>query len=232
MILIMDPAPRIALRDVSVMRGDHIALSGVTVAFAPGTATALVGPNGSGKTTMLEVLAGLRSPTSGLVHGDGSTVALVPQRHTRSWMPLTVSEVLRMARFRPTVVPRRLGAHDHAAVDGAAGRLGVRALLDRPLDQLSFGQRQRVLVAQALAREADVLLLDEPITGLDLLSQERILTVIEEERHDGRTVVLTTHHLDEARHCDEVVVLDGRRATRRRPGASRAPGGLRRTRPR
>jgi ABC-type Mn2+/Zn2+ transport system ATPase subunit len=65
-------------------------------------------------------------------------------------------------------------------------------------------------VAQALAREADVLLLDEPITGLDLLSQERILAVIEEERHDGRTVVLTTHHLDEARHCDEVVVLDGR----------------------
>ena len=210
MILIMDSAPRIALRDVSVIRGGHVALREVTLAFAPSTATALVGPNGSGKTTMLEVLAGLRSPTSGLVHGDGSTVALVPQRHARSWMPLTVSEVLRMARFRPTVVPRRLGAHDHAAVDGAAGRLGVRSLLDRPLDQLSFGQRQRVLVAQALAREADVLLLDEPITGLDLLSQERILAVIEEECHGGRTVVLTTHHLDEARHCDEVVVLDGR----------------------
>ena len=95
-------------------------------------------------------------------------------------------------------------------MDAAAGRRGSRALLDKPLDRLSFGQRQRVLVAQALAREADLLLLDEPITGLDLISQERILSVIGQERDAGRIVVLSTHHLDEARHCDQVLVLDGR----------------------
>ncbi|MDG2161784.1 MAG: ATP-binding cassette domain-containing protein [Acidimicrobiales bacterium] len=136
--------------------------------------------------------------------------ACVTQAHSRSWLPLSVGEVLRMARFRPMLFPRQLGPDDHAAVDDAAGRLGVRDLIDAPLDRLSFGQRQRVLVAQALARQADVLLLDEPITGLDLVSQEQILDVMEAERDAGRIVVLSTHHLDEARHCDRVLVLDGR----------------------
>ena len=119
--------------------------------------------------------------------------ACVTQAHSRFWLPLSVGEVLRMARFRPMLFPRQLGPDDHAAVDDAAGRLGVR-----------------VLVAQALARQADVMLLDEPITGLDLVSQEQILGVMEAERDAGRIVVLSTHHLDEARHCDRVLVLDGR----------------------
>ncbi len=215
MILTMDPRqvgdqPVIGLSDVTVVRGGLPALDCIHVDFRPGTATALVGPNGSGKTTLLELLAGLRAPTTGLIVGDRPSVALVAQRHAGTWMPLTVGEVLRIARFRSTLLPRRLGPSDHAAVDAAAGRLGVRALLDRPLDRLSFGQRQRVLVAQALAREADLLLLDEPITGLDLISQERILSVIGQERDAGRIVVLSTHQLHEARHCDQVVVLDGR----------------------
>jgi len=200
----------IGLRDVTVMRGGRRALDSIRVDFQPGSSTALVGPNGAGKTTLLEILADLRQPSSGHVTGGHRSVAFVTQTHSRSWLPLSVGEVLRMARFRPTFLPRRLLPDDHRAVDVAAGRLGVRSLMDSPLDRLSFGQRQRVLVAQALAREADVLLLDEPITGLDLISQERILTVMESERDAGRIVVLSTHHLDEARHCDSVLVLDGR----------------------
>ena len=206
----MGDQPVIGLSNVTVVRGGLRALDCIDVDFRSGTATALVGPNGSGKTTLLEVLAGLRAPTTGLIVGERPSVALVAQRHAGTWMPLPAGEVLRMARFRSTLLPRRLGPSDHAAVDAAAGRLGVRTLLDRPLDRLSFGQRQRVLVAQALAREADLLLLDEPITGLDLISQERILSVIGQEREAGRIVVLSTHHLDEARHCDQVLVLDGR----------------------
>ncbi|MED5599607.1 MAG: metal ABC transporter ATP-binding protein [Actinomycetota bacterium] len=200
----------IGLSDVTLVRGGLPALDCIHVDFPPGTATALVGPNGSGKTTLLEVLAGLRAPTTGLIVGERPSVAFVAQRHPGTWIPLTVGEVLRMARFRSTFLPRRLGPSDHAAVDTAAGRLGIRAFLNKPLNRLSSGQRQRVLVAQALAREADLLLLDEPITGLDLISQERILNVISQERDAGRTVVLSTHHLDEARHCDQVLVLDGR----------------------
>ena len=215
MILIMEQKDGrgrsgIRLRDVTVVRGGHRALDSIRVDFEVGSSTALVGPNGAGKTTLLEVLAGLRQPSTGHVAGGHRSVAFVTQMHSRSWLPLSVAEVLRMARFRSTLLPRRLSPDDHRAVDTAAGRLGVRDLMDSPLDRLSFGQRQRVLVAQALAREADVLLLDEPITGLDLISQEQILTVMELERDAGRIVVLSTHHLDEARHCDRVLVVDGR----------------------
>ena len=217
----------ISLREVTVVRGGHRALDSIQVDFDPGSSTALVGPNGAGKTTLLEVLAGLRQPSTGHVAGSHRSVAFVTQTHSRTWLPLSVGEVLQMARFRPTLPPRRLGPDDHRAVDAAAGRLGVRTLMDSPLDRLSFGQRQRVLVAQALAREANVLLLDEPITGLDLVSQERILTVMEAERDAGRIVVLSTHHLDEARHCDRVLVLDGRLVAAGRPEEVLVPQVLR-----
>ena len=115
-----------------------------------------------------------------------------------------------MARFAPGVIPRRLAARDHEAVDCAAGRLGVEGLLGIQMDALSAGQCQRVMVAQALAREAPLILLDEPVTGLDLASQERILQIVAEERNVGRTVILSTHHLDEAHHCDRVILLAGR----------------------
>ncbi len=207
------PVPHLSLEGVTVVRGGNRALDDVSVEIHPGTSIALVGPNGSGKTTLLEVLAGLRSPTSGTIHrrnGSRASVAIVTQRHVGGWMPLTTREVIRMGRFRSTMLPRRLRPEDHAVVATVAERLEVADLHDTPLGALSFGQRQRVLVAQALAREADLLLLDEPITGLDLVSQERILAVIDQESDAGRSVVLSTHHLDEARHCDTVLVLDGR----------------------
>ncbi|MDP6582983.1 MAG: ATP-binding cassette domain-containing protein, partial [Vicinamibacterales bacterium] len=97
-----------------------------------------------------------------------------------------------------------------AAVEDAVARMEVGDLLPRQVSGLSGGQRQRVLVAQALARRSQLLLLDEPITGLDLASQERILEVLGQETAAGRTVVVTTHNLDEARHCDRVLVLDRR----------------------
>ena len=223
-------SPLVTLSDVTVIRGDNRALGDMSVQIHPGTSVALVGPNGSGKTTLLEVLAGLRSPTTGTVHRGGrprGSVAIVTQRHVGGWMPLTVREVIRMGRFRPTMVPRRLRPEDHAVVTTAAERLDVTDLYDTPLGTLSFGQRQRVLVAQALARQADLLLLDEPITGLDLVSQERILAVIDEERDDGAAVVLSTHHLDEARHCDVVLVLDGRLVAFGPPDAVLVPDVLR-----
>ena len=206
-------SPLVTLDEVTVIRGAKKALDNMSVQIHPGQSVALVGPNGSGKTTLLEVLAGLRSPTTGTVHhhdGPRVSVAIVTQRHVGGWMPLTTREVIRMGRFRSTMVPRRLRPDDHAILAAAAERLAVSDLHDTPLGALSFGQRQRVLVAQALAREADLLLLDESITGLDLVSQERILAVINQETGAGRAVVLSTHHLDEARHCDVVLVLDGR----------------------
>jgi len=200
------------LDGVRVRFGHHLALDIDRLTLEAGTSVAVMGPNGSGKTTLLRVLAGLLEPTSGRLVTEGRpVVAYVAQhQHQHPWMPLTVAEVLRMGRYRDRGLFRPLRRADRQAIELVADRLEVTGLLGRPFGQLSGGQRQRVLMAGALANEADCLLLDEPITGLDLPSQRLILDVIESERDDGRLVVLTTHHLEEAERCDRVLLLNTR----------------------
>ena len=123
--------------------------------------------------------------------------------------PLSVDEVLRMGRYAARGLVGRLRRDDHDAIDAAATRLEVDELRHRSFGDLSGGQRQRVLVAQALASQPGLLLLDEPITGLDLPSQARILEVVHDEVTRGGTVVLSTHHLGEARRTDRVMLLAG-----------------------
>jgi ABC-type Mn2+/Zn2+ transport system ATPase subunit len=196
---------------VSAAYGGNLALDAISFELTAGTAAAVIGPNGSGKTTLLNLLAGLLQPSAGVLEVEVSPVAYVLQS-TRAprWMPLTVAEVLRMSRYRQRGLLGRISAADRALISDAAERLGVEGLLGRQFGELSGGQRQRVLVAQALAQRADLLLLDEPITGLDLASQARILEVVGEETARGVTVVLSTHHLEEAAVCDRVLVLDRR----------------------
>lgn len=208
------------LDGVEVRFGGRLALSTGPdpLIFSSGISVALIGPNGSGKTTLLRVLAGLQTPTTGTIHRpspsngpvrQGSGVAYVSQhQHQHSWIPLTVREVMAIGRYGRTGLVRPFRRVDRSAIAEAAERLEVVDLLDRSFGALSGGQRQRVLVAAALVAQADCLLLDEPITGLDLVSQEIILAVVAAERDQGRLVVLSTHHLDEARHCDRVVLLN------------------------
>ena len=109
-------SPLVTLEGVTVIRGDKRALDNISVEIHPGTSVALVRSNGSGKTTLLEVLADLRSPTTGTVDRNDrsrASVAIVTQRPAGGWMPLTTREVIRMGRFRPTMVPRRLRPDDH-----------------------------------------------------------------------------------------------------------------------
>jgi len=205
-----DPQPAVRFASVSFLHGRQAAVQNVTLTIAPGISAAILGPNGSGKSTMLDLMAGLTSPTAGSLevsvppHG----VSYVLQRlDARQALPVTVDEVLRMGRYGHRGLVGRLTRVDHEAIDRAAERAEVTGLRRRRFHQLSGGQRQRVLLAQALAAEPELLLLDEPITGLDLASQERILAIIAEETERGTTVIITTHHLDEARHCDVAVLL-------------------------
>jgi zinc/manganese transport system ATP-binding protein len=206
-------SPRLVVTavDVCVHYGTTVALAPSTLAIESGTSTALVGPNGSGKSTLLGLLAGLVRPTAGtLAVAEDARIAFVAQQqHQHRWMPLSVEDVLRMGRYAERGLLGRLGQRDHAAVDAAARRLDVDDLRRRPFGELSGGQRQRVLVAQALAAAPDLLLLDEPITGLDLASQERILEIIAAETEAGTAVVISTHHLGEARRTDRVLLLAG-----------------------
>ena len=165
--------------------GDRPALRDVTIHLRAGSVTALIGPNGSGKTTLLHVLAGLIDPAAGTVEGP-DRVAYMPHQHGIGiWMPLTVREVIGMGHYRFRGLVGRLTAADRRRVRDAAELLEVTDLLGRQFGELSAGQRQRVLMAQIITQEGDLLLLDEPITGLDLASQGRILEVINAETRQG-----------------------------------------------
>lgn len=198
------------VEDLTVRFGDLTALDRVTHSFEPGTATAVMGINGSGKTTMLECLAGLQEPTSGRITGMSDDLAYVCQHLPASWMPITAGEVMAMGRYRERGLIGRLRAEDRAAMRDAGEQLDVNRLSDRSFGSLSGGQQQRVRIAQVLAGEPDVIMLDEPVTGLDIPSQECILKVIDDYSGRGAIVIITTHHLDEARHCDSVMLMANR----------------------
>ncbi len=199
------------LDGASVRYADVIALDTTTATFDRGSSIALVGANGSGKSTVLRLLAGLLAPSTGSVtRAAGVEAAFIAQQHEHhAWMPLPVDEVIRMGCYRARGLLGRVTRADRAEIRTAAERLDVADLLRRSFSELSGGQRQRVLVAQALIGSPKLLLLDEPITGLDLPSQETILSIIDDEVAGGATVVFSTHHLEEAKRAERVMLLAG-----------------------
>ncbi|MFF9510909.1 zinc ABC transporter ATP-binding protein AztA [Streptomyces sp. NPDC014724] len=175
--------------------------------------TALVGPNGSGKSTLLGVLAGMIDATAGqLRYAEGRPPAFVPQRGAvGDALPLTARQTVEMGRWNERGLWRRLTRQDRTVVDSAMERLGVADLAARQLGELSGGQRQRVLIAQGLAQQSDLLLLDEPTTGLDPEAREGITALLTDLVADGTTVVQATHDLEAARSADACLLLsDGR----------------------
>jgi ABC-type Mn2+/Zn2+ transport system ATPase subunit len=206
-----------------VARGLVLARDGRTVVAAcdleigPGV-TSLVGPNGSGKSTLLHAVAGLLSPAAGSVRVFGAPpdevrrrIAYVLQaQHAPTHLPVTVREVVSLGRAPVRGAIGRLRAADRAAVQDAIDRVELGALAGRHLSELSGGERQRAFVAQGLAQDADLLLLDEPTAGLDAASTERIRRVLADERAAGRSVIVATHDLEDAAGSDHVVLLAGR----------------------
>ncbi|MGY5000981.1 zinc ABC transporter ATP-binding protein AztA [Streptomyces griseus] len=186
------------------------------------TTTAVVGPNGSGKSTLLGVVAGVIRATAGRVeHRTDRRVAYVAQRSAASdVLPMTVRDAVAMGRWGRRGLWRRLSRRDRAVVEASMTRLGVDSLAHRQLGELSGGQRQRALVAQGLAQEADLLLLDEPATGLDATAQRLIADVLAEVTKEGVTVVQATHDLEAARAAGHLLLLrDGRLLAEGDPGA-------------
>ena len=212
----------------------RVAVQASDFAVPAGRLTAVIGPNGSGKSTVLNALAGLLLPRQGTLQvlgrppgKSGRRVAYVLQSTTvNEAMPMTVRETVAMGRYAllglwgfPTLPHRR-------ATQRAMERLEVDDLAGRHLHELSGGQRQRVFVAQGLAQEADLLLLDEPITGLDLVSTERIRSAIAQELARGVTVVVTTHDVADANRADHVLLMAGRVHTEGPPAQALHPGRL------
>jgi len=209
--------------DLVLAYNGRAVLDHATFEIPQGAVTALIGPNGAGKSTVLHAVAGLLKPRSGsidvpaLQHPAG--VAYVLQAtQTNENLPITVRDTVTMGRYASAGLLRRLGRDDHNAVDAAMEALAITDLANRALRELSGGQRQRAFVAQGLAQQAEVLLLDEPITGLDLNSRQHILEAIAAERAAGHAVLVTTHDLGDAAAADHLLLLAGRVVASGPPG--------------
>jgi manganese/iron transport system ATP-binding protein len=193
---------------VGVAFGDRAALTDVTFTLPDGVLVGVLGPNGAGKTTLLRALLGT-VPATGTVR-LGGRAAHVPQLgDAQAAFPVDALGVVLMGRYPRLGWWRRPGADDRRRAFALLDRVGLADRARVPFGALSGGQRQRALVARALAQDGDVLLLDEPLTGIDAPSQEAVLDVLREQADAGRTVVMTTHDLAQAaRSCDELLLLN------------------------
>ena len=205
----------VTLDCVCVRYGTVEALHDATLTIPRGVSVAVIGPNGSGKSTLLGVLSGLIDVSSGTARVLGEPVPprrgrvahVLQETAVRPEVPMTVAETVRLGTYAELGLLGRQSARLRARVRTAVERLEVADLLGRQLTELSGGQRQRVLIAQGLAQDAELLLLDEPVAGLDVTSQRIILDVIEAERDRGRTVITTTHDIGSASRADLVVLV-------------------------
>ena len=174
-------------------------LAGVSLAARPGRVLALLGPNGCGKSTLLRTMAGLLPQAA-------QRVAYLPQSRTAP--NITVRRLVLHGRFPYLSYPRRYGREDYEAVDRALAAADALDLADRPLPELSGGQRQKAYLAMALAQETETILMDEPTTFLDIRHQLEVLALVRRLAEEGRGVVLALHDLCLAlTAADDVAVL-------------------------
>lgn len=179
--------------------------------------TAVIGPNGGGKSTVLHAIAGLLPAKTGTLRVLGQSpvaaraqVAYVLQHmNVNHGIPMTVSDVVSMGRYPQRGFTGRFSPDDRKAVTEAMTLLGIEDLASSQVFKLSGGQRQRAFVAQALAQEHTVLLMDEPLTGLDIQSAHTIDEIIHDEPAKGCSVIFTTHDLEEAKAADHVLLMSG-----------------------
>ncbi len=187
---------------------------------AGGVLMAVVGPNGAGKSTLVKTILGLVRPVAGsvLIHGrpfqeQRRLVAYVPQRGTVDWdFPTSVLDVVMMGRYGALGWLRRPGKRERAQAVDALEKVGMQDFATRQISQLSGGQQQRVFLARALAQDAQVYFMDEPLQGADAKTEVAVVELLQELRAEGRTVVVVHHDLDTvAAYFDQVLLLNVRR---------------------
>jgi manganese/iron transport system ATP-binding protein len=210
-------APILKLSHVTVHYNGRMALEDVSFQLIGGERIAVVGPNGAGKSTLFKVIAGVIDPASGDVtvagHCPGGhiCIAYVPQRSQVDWtFPVTVADVVMMGRISQIGLLRRPGSQDREYVRQCLQVVDMADLANRQIGELSGGQQQRMFIARALAQEAELVLMDEPLTGLDAPAQEHIFRIVNELRERRVTVMVATHDLNLAtERFDRVMLLNG-----------------------
>lgn len=211
-------APSVSVRGVTVQYDGARALDEVSFELVRGERVAVVGPNGAGKSTLFKVIAGVLQPTRGQVTLFGAEpqrhicVGYVPQRSQVDMsFPVNVRDVVTMGRTGRLGLLRWPTRRDHQLVQESLELVAMADLASRQIGELSGGQQQRVFIARALAQGAEIMLMDEPLTGLDVNSQEDILRILNELHRRGVTVLVATHDLNQAARCFDRVMLLNRR---------------------
>lgn len=201
-------------------RNGLTALTDASFAIPRGTITALVGVNGAGKSTLFKAIMGFVPVARGTIRLLGmpvrdalrqSLVAYVPQAEEVDWsFPVLVEDVVMMGRYGHMGLLRRPSATDRAKVDEALARVGLTDLRNRQIGELSGGQKKRVFLARALAQEGRIILLDEPFTGVDVKTEEQIITLLRTLRDEGHVMLVSTHNLGSVPDfCDRTVLVKG-----------------------
>lgn len=211
----------LSVDDITVAyRNGHVALSNASFAVPKGSITALVGVNGAGKSTLFKAIMGFVPLSSGKVELLGMSarealrrnlVAYVPQAEEVDWnFPVLVEDVVMMGRYGHMNLLRIPSRRDHAMVTEALRRVNMEAFRKRQIGELSGGQRKRVFLARALAQEGQIILLDEPFTGVDVTTEEQIVALLKALRDEGRIMLVSTHNLGSVPDfCDRTVFVKG-----------------------
>lgn len=210
--------PILDVQHVSVRYDGRAALEEITFHLHAGERIAVVGPNGAGKSTLFKVVAGVLQPNAGEVNIFGSRpyvhvcIAYIPQRSQVDWnFPVSVAEAVMMGRSAKLGLLNWPHKKDWEHVHRALEIVELSDLAERQIGQLSGGQQQRMFIARALAQEAELMLMDEPLSGLDTPSQEGLLNLLDTLRSQNVTVMVATHDLDQAaRHFDRIMLLNRR----------------------
>lgn len=205
-------ATLIELSGVDAAYDQNVVLSHVDFHVHEHQFTGIVGPSGAGKTTLLRLLLGSLKPHHGsITRRDGLRLAYVPQLNTVDWnFPVTVFECVLMSRRSGRLMPWA-NSSERAAVHGVLERLGISDLSERHIRELSGGQQQRMFLARALLSDPQLLLLDEPTSGVDVSTRHEVLHLLDDLHHDGVAIVLTTHDLNGmAAHLPSIVCVNKR----------------------
>jgi ABC-type Mn2+/Zn2+ transport system ATPase subunit len=216
----------ITARGLAVGYAGRAVVEGIDLIVGRRSSLALVGTNGSGKSTLLKTVVGLLPPVSGELRILDAPVGVATRRigylgqsHASAFiLPVRAVEVVRMGRYAHLGLLGRMRAEDHDLVAEAMQRMGIERLARRPLRSLSGGQQQRIHLAQVLARQADLIVLDEPTAGLDVEGRERYLEAFATELRRGASIVTATHDIAEAAEYDQVLLL-ARRVVALGPGS-------------
>ena len=195
--------PILDVAGLSVRYEKVLALEDISFRLNTGERVAVVGPNGAGKSTLFKVIAGVLAPSQGKVdiYGQGPDghicIAYVPQRSQVDWQfPVNVADVVMMGRIGKLGLLHWPKKKDWSVVQQSLQVVGLDALGQRQISELSGGQQQRMFIARALAQEAELMLMDEPFTGLDFRSQQGIVSILDELQKRGVTVLASTHDLN------------------------------------